>query len=71
MNLVLAPAGDQKRTGMVELLIQTTKRRIAVLDVDPNWSNEKLGKRLANVKENIRPIPIRTTAVTPIEAHFD
>ena len=46
---------------MVERLIQTKKRRIAVLDIDPHWSNATLVNRLANVIENIRLIPNSTT----------
>ena len=71
MKLILAPAGDHRGTGMVELLIQTIKRRLAVLDIDPNWSSETLSSRLANIIENIRLIPNRTTKITPFEAHFD
>ena len=55
---------------MVERPIQTIKRRLAVLDIDPNWSSETLSSRLANIIENIRLIPNRTTKITPFEAHF-
>ena len=70
IKLILAPAGDHRGTGMVERLIQTIKRRLAVLDIDPNWSSETLSSRLANIIENIRLIPNRTTKITPFEAHF-
>ena len=70
MKLILAPAGDHRRAGMVERLIQTIKRRLAVLDVDPNWSSVTLANRVANIIENIRLIPNSTTKITPIEAHF-
>ena len=70
IKLILAPAGDHRGTGMVERLIQTIKRRVAVLDIDPEWSNETLSSRLANIIENIRLIPNRTTKTTPFEAHF-
>ena len=55
---------------MVERLIQTEKRRLAVLDVDPNWSSVTLANRVANIIENIRLIPNSTTKITPFEAHF-
>ena len=55
---------------MVERLIQTIKRRLAVLDIDPNWSNTTLANRLANIIENIRLIPNTTTKISPFEAHF-
>ena len=70
IKLILAPAGDHRGTGMVERLIQTIKRRLAVLDIDPNWSNSTLTNRLANIIENIRLIPNTTTKITPFEAHF-
>ena len=70
IKLILAPAGDHRGTGMVERLIQTIKRRLSVLDIDPDWSNETLSSRLANIIENSRLIPNRTTKTTPFEAHF-
>ena len=70
IKLILAPAGDHRGTGMVERLIQIIKRRLAVLDIDPNWSNTTLINRLANIIENIRLIPNTTTKISPFEAHF-
>ena len=55
---------------MVERLIQTIKRRLAVLDIDPNWTQTTLSNRLANIIENIRLIPNATTKTSPFEAHF-
>ena len=55
---------------MVERLIQTIKPRLAVLDIDPKWTQTTLSERLANIIENIRLIPNATTKVTPFEAHF-
>ena len=55
---------------MVERLIQTKKRRLAVLDIDPNWSNTTLANRLASIIENIRLIPNTTTKISPFEAQF-
>ena len=70
MKLILAPAVDHRGTGMVERLIQTIKRRLAVLDINPNWSNTTLANRIAHIIENIRLIPNTTTNTTPFEAHF-
>ena len=69
-TLILAPAGDNRGTGMVERLIQTLNPRLAVLDIDPMWSSETLSARIASVIENIGLIPNKTTKVTPFEAHF-
>ena len=70
IKLILAPAGDHRGTGMVERLIQTIKRRLAVLDIDPNWSTVTLANRVANIIENIRLIANSTTKITPFDAHF-
>ena len=70
IKLVLAPAGDHRGTGMVERLIQTLKRRLAVLDIDPMSSTETLSARIASVIEKIRLIPNKTAKVNPFEAHF-
>ena len=70
IKLILAPAGDHRRTGVVERLIQTLKRRLALIDIDPMWSSETLSARIASIIENIRLIPNKTTKVTPFEAHF-
>ena len=69
-RLILAPAGNQGGTGMVEGLTQSIKRRLAVLDIDPNWSNKTLANRLANIIENIRLIPNTKSKITPMEAQF-
>ena len=65
IKLILAPSVDHRGTGLIERLIQTIKRRLAVLDIDPNWSLETLSSRRANITKNIRLIPNRTTKVTP------
>ena len=71
IKLILAPADDHRGTGIVERLIQTMKRRLAVLDVDPYWSTVTLANRVANIIiENNRLIPNSTTKITPFEAHF-
>ena len=70
IKLILALAGDHRGTGRVERLIQTMKKRLAVLDIDPNGSNTTLANPLAGIIENIRLIPVTTTKINPFEAHF-
>ena len=70
IKLILAPAGDHRGTGMVERLIQTIKRRLSVLDIDPKWTQTTLSERVANIIENIRLIPNATTKISPFEAYF-
>ena len=38
IKLFLAPAGDHRATRMVERLIQTIKRQIAIMQSDSLWS---------------------------------
>ena len=70
LKLNLVPAGDHRGTGLVERLIQTIKRRLALFDIEPNWSTVPLANRVANIIESIRLIPNPTKKITPYEAHF-
>ena len=70
IRLILAPAGDHRATGIVERLIQTIKRRIAVMEHDPLWSSSDLATIVAKIIESIRIILNTTTKLKPFEAHF-
>ena len=70
IKLILAPAGDHRATGMVERLIQTLKRRIAVMEHDPLWSSADLATIVAKIIESIGLIPNATTKIKPFVAHF-
>ena len=70
IELLLAPAGDHRGTGLVERMIQTLKRRLSVINVDPKWDKETLAEKITHIIENIRLIPNKATRITPFEAHF-
>ena len=70
IKLILAPAGDHRGTGLVERMIQTIKRRLSAINIDPKWDKETLADKITNIIENIRLIPNTTTRITPFEAHF-
>ena len=70
IKLILAPAGDHRATGMVERLIQTTKRKLSVMAIDPLWSSEDITTIVSNIIQNIRLIPNRIAKITPFEARF-
>ena len=55
---------------MVERLIQTIKRKLGVMSIDPLWSSEDISTIVSNIIQNIRLIPNRITKITPFEAHF-
>ena len=70
IKLILAPAGDRRATGMVKRLIQTMKRKLGVMTIDPLWSFEDISTIVANIIQSIRLIPNRITKNAPSEAHF-
>ena len=70
IKLILAPAGDYRGTGFVERMIQTIKRRLSAINIDPKWDKETLTDKITHIIENIRLIPNTTTRITPFEAHF-
>ena len=70
LKLILAPAGDHRATGIVERLIQTIKRRIAIMQSDPLWSNADLAQIVTKIIQSIRLIPNSVTKIKPFEAHF-
>ena len=59
IKLILAPAGDHRATGMVERLIQTIKRKLGVLTIDPLWTSDDILTIIANIIQSIRLIPKR------------
>ena len=44
IKLIQAPAWNKRATGVVERLIQTIKRRIAIMQSDPLTSNSDLAQ---------------------------
>ena len=66
----MAPAGDHRATAMVERLIQTIKRKLGVMTIDPLWSSQDITTIIANIIQSIRLIPNRITKIAPFEAHF-
>ena len=55
---------------MVERLIQTLKRRLATMNIDPIWDNTTIAERITEIIESIRLIPNRITKILPFQAHF-
>ena len=70
IKLVLAAAGVHRATKLVERLIQTIKRKLGAMSIDPLWSSEDISAIIANIIQSIRLIPNRTTNIAPFEAHF-
>ena len=70
IKFILAPAGDQIGTGLVEQKIQTLKRRLSVLNVDPKWAKETIANKITHIIESIKLIITTTTLITHFETHL-
>ena len=55
---------------MIDLLIQTIKRRLSDLNNDPKWSKITLAAKIGEIIQEIKIIPNTTTKISPFTAHF-
>ena len=61
---------------MIERLIQTTLRRLSVLNNDQKWSKITLADKITEIVQELLPnsttkiIPNSTTKISPFTAHF-
>ena len=70
IKLIFSPTHDHRASGMMERLIQTLKRRLATMNIDPIWENTIIAEK-TEIIESIRLIPNRVTKIPPFEAaHF-
>ena len=70
MKLILAPVGNHRATEMVERLIKTIQRTIAVMEHDPLLSSSDLETIVEKIIESIKFIPNSTTKIKPFEVHY-
>ena len=70
IKLIFSPTHDHRASGMVERLIQTLKRRLATMNIDPIWDNTTIAEKITEIIESIRLIPNRVTKIPTIQAHF-
>ena len=70
IKLIFYPTHDHRASGMVERLIQTLKRRLATMNIDPIWDNTTRAEKITEIIESIRLIPNRITKIPPFQAHF-
>ena len=70
IKLIFSPTHDHRASGMVERLIQTLKRRLATMNIDPIWDNTTIAEKISEINESIRLIPNRVTKIPPFHAHF-
>ena len=53
IKLIFSPTHDHRASGMVERLIQTLKRRIATMNIDPIGDNTTIVEKLSEIIESI------------------
>ena len=70
IKLIFSPTHDHYASGIVERLIQTLKRRLATMNIDPIWDNITITEKLSEIIEPIWLIPNRVTKIPPSGAHF-
>ena len=63
IKLILTPAGKYRATWVVERLIQTIRRRIAIIQSDPIWSNGDLAQIVTKIIQSISFIPNSVTKI--------
>ena len=51
-------------------MIQTLKRRLATVNIDPIWINTTIAEKISEIIESMRLIPNRVTKLLPFKTHF-
>ena len=70
IKLLFAPVDDHRAIGVVERMIQTIKRRLAVMRIDQTHSPYKLASDVAEIIKTLRITPHGVTKVSPFEAQW-
>ena len=68
INIIFAPAGDHRAIGLVERLVQTVKRRLGCIKLDPKQKPFNIKQALSQITYELR-ICRKSTKVSPFEAH--
>ena len=70
IKLLFAPVDDHRAIGVVERMIQTLKRRLAVMRIDKINSPYRLASNVAEIIKTLRITPHDVTKNSPFEAHM-
>ena len=70
IKLLFAPVDDHRAIGVVERMIQTLKRRLAVMRIDKTNIAYKLASDVAEIIKTLRITPHSVTKISPFEAHM-
>ena len=69
INIIYAPANDHRPIGLVERLIQTVKRRLGCIKLDPHQKPFNIKNALNQITYELRVCRKKSTLVSPFEAH--
>ena len=70
MKILFAPVDDHRAIGVVERMIQTIERRLAVIRIDQTITPYKLASDVAEIIKTLRITPHGVTKISPFEAHM-
>ena len=70
IKIIFAPANDHRSIGLVERLIQTVKRRLGCIKLDPNQRPFNIKQSLRQISQELRICRKKATNISPFEAHF-
>ena len=69
-KILFAPVDDHRAIGVVEGMIQTIKRRLAVMKIDQSNTPYKLASGVAEIMKTLRITPHGVTKISPFEANM-
>ena len=70
IRVIFAPANDHRLIGLVERLIQTVKRRLGCIKLDPKQHPFNIKQSLRQIAQELRICRKKATNISPFEAHF-
>ena len=70
IRIIFAPANDHRSIGLVERLIQTVKRRLGCIKLDPKQHPFNIKQSLKQIAQELRICRKKATNISPFEAHF-
>ena len=70
IELIYAPANDNRPIGLVERLIQTVKRQLGCIKLDSNQKPFNIKNALQNISFELRTCRKKNSKLSPFEAHY-
>ena len=70
IKIIFAPANDHRSIGLVERLMQTVKRRLGCINLDPKLRPFYIKQSSRQIAQEIKICRKKATKISPNEAHF-